>query len=131
MAGAEDTFISDFCNQYATVLPSRSGFVKELWKKDKEDFESNCLTYINENAATLNTWFDPIDPLPAITAKEICGLHQRLFKQLHDKERTSMSEYTSFSYLASLDLYANANQQEDYENCINLDVVEKPNEWTT
>ena len=58
-------------------------------------------------------------------------MHFQLFKQLHDKQRTSLSEFVSFSYLASLDLFINANMQESYENCINLEVVEQSNQWTT
>jgi hypothetical protein len=37
-----------------------------------------------------------------------------------------MAEYVSFSYLITLDLYLNANQQEDYESCINSKVLAAP-----
>lgn len=58
-------------------------------------------------------------------------MHFALFTQLHEKQRTSLSEFVSFSYLATLDLFVNANMQEDFENCINMEVVESPNEWAT
>jgi hypothetical protein len=54
-----------------------------------------------------------------------------LFSSLHEKDRTSIAEFTSFSYLASLDLFLNAHQQEDFENCVNKDVIDNPNQWTT
>ena len=97
---------------------------------DEEKFMEECGTQLTSNS-NLNTWFDPIDPIAAITQAEICDLHWKLFNQLQERQRTSISEYVSFSYLASLDLYANAMQQEDYENCIALDVTDSPNEWTT
>jgi len=50
---------------------------------------------------------------------------------LKEKQRTSLAEFVSFSYLASLDLFINANMQEDFECCVNLDVAEQPNQWTT
>lgn len=58
-------------------------------------------------------------------------MHYKLFASLHEKDRTSIAEFTSFSYLASLDLFLNASQQEDFENCTNKDVIESPSEWTT
>lgn len=78
-----------------------------------------------------NAWFDPIDPHASITQNEICDLHFELFKQLREKQRTSLSEFVSFSYLATLDLFVNANMQEDFENCVNMAVIESPNEWAT
>ena len=39
---------------------------------------------------------------------------------------TSLAEYVSYSYLTILDLFLNANQQEDYESCINAQVLRDP-----
>lgn len=58
-------------------------------------------------------------------------MHFKLFDSLREKQRTSIAEFVSFSYLASLDLFLNAYQQEDYENCVNMDVIEQPNQWIT
>ena len=58
-------------------------------------------------------------------------MHFKLFDSLRDKQRTSTAEFVSFSYLASLDLFLNAHQQEDYENCVNMDVIEQPSQWVT
>lgn len=96
--------------------------------EDKENFTAEC--YATQTTMT-NAWYDPIDPQASITQQEICDLHFDLFQELRDKQRTSLSEYVSFSYLASLDLYINANMQEDYENCVNMDWVTKPNEEVT
>ena len=54
-----------------------------------------------------------------------------LFASLKEKQRSSLAEYVSFSYLASIDLFLNAQAQEDYENCVNMEVITKPNEWVT
>jgi hypothetical protein len=35
----------------------------------------------------------------------------------------------SFSYLITLDLYSNANEQEDYESCINSHVLTRPKQF--
>ena len=79
----------------------------------------------------MNTWFDPIDPLAQISTDEICKMHFKLFGRLQERGRTSISELASFSYLASLDLFIHAAAQIDYESCINMAVVESPNQWTT
>ena len=92
---------------------------------DKDEFTKKCFAAQDETSGIItNAWFDPIDPQASITQQEVCDLHFQLFKQLRDKQRTSLSEFVSFSYLASLDLFINANMQEDFENCINMDVVE-------
>lgn len=123
-------YIQDFCDSVQSILPQRTDFVKAL--KDIEDQETFTETCLSLQADTLrNSWFDPIDPQASITQQEICDLHFELFSQLAEKQRTSLSEYVSFSYLASLDLFVNANMQEDFENCINLEVVEQPNQWAT
>ena len=114
-----DKYVDDFCVNYADVLPQRTTFVKAIADVDEpEAFEEACFAQLALQP-TLNTWFDPIDPLSSITQKEICDLHYKLFASLRAKQRTSLSEYTSFSYLASLDLFLNAHQQEDFENCVN------------
>lgn len=100
---------------------------------DQTVFNTTCFAIQNDTSVKgiVNAWFDPIDPLASISPQEICDLHFQLFTSLKEKSRSSLSEYVSFSYLASLDLFVNANMQEDYENCVNLNVVLKPNEWTT
>lgn len=70
--------------------------------------------------------------MSSITQREICDLHFKLFAQLQDKQRTSLAEYVSFSYIASLNLYLKAYAQEDYENCVNNEVVgSASNSWLT
>ena len=130
---AFDAYVDDFCDQYDDVLPRRTAFVKSLNGIDDADaFSTQCAAYLqDEKNVLLNSWFDPIDPLSSITQKEICDLHFKLFESLRLKQRTSLSEYVSFSYLASLDLFLNAHQQEDFENCVNQDVVAQPNPWLT
>lgn len=124
-----DKYVLDFCSNYEDVMPQRTQFVKEInGVEDPGDFQDACFKQLAEQP-TLNTWFDPIDPLSSITQKEICDLHYKLFKSLRDKQRTSLAEFVSFSYLASLDLFLNAHQQEDYENCVNKEVVARPSVW--
>ena len=104
-----DKYVDDFCDNYADVLPQRTKFVKAISDvADKTAFSEACFAQLALQP-TLNTWFDPIDPLSSITQKEICDLHFKLFASLRAKQRTSLSEYTSFSYLASLDLFLNAH----------------------
>ena len=99
-----------FCKTYEEALPQRTAFVKALSQiQDAETFTEACTAQL-ASLDSLNIWFDPIDPLSSITPKEICDLHFKLFTSLHSKERTSIAEFTSFSYLASLDLFINAHQ---------------------
>ena len=65
----------------------------------------------------------------SISQQEICDIHKKLFASLRAKGITSMAEYVSFSYLVTLDLYLNANQQEDYESCINSRVLAAPKQY--
>ena len=97
---------------------------------DKDAFNTACMNELSSQPA-LNTWYDPIDPISSITSQEICELSYKLFTTLKEKQRTSLSEFVSFSYLASLNLYINAQMQEDYENCVNMNVIDNPNQWTT
>lgn len=124
-------YVDDFCDAYLTVLPKRTEFVRAInGVEDPKEFEDACFAQL-ASTPQLNTWFDPIDPLSSITQKEICELHYKLFTSLRDKQRTSLAEYVSFSYIASLDLFLNAHMQEDYENCVNQQVVKHPNQWVS
>lgn len=90
-------------------------------------FDTFCLTeLINYN----NIWYDPIDPLVSISQNEICDLNWKLFEALRERGRTSLAEYTNFSILAGLDLYLNAYEQDDYENCIDLVVEADSTAWS-
>ena len=133
-ANAEEnlvTYMNNFCDSYSEILPMRTNFVQEVSQiVDADDFNEECFKQLNENL-TLNAWFDPIDAIASVTQQEICDLHFKLYESLRDKQRTSVAEFVSFSYLASLDLFLNAHQQEDYENCVNMDVLEEPNQWVT
>lgn len=109
---------TDYCNKYQETLLKRTLFIQTLMAADDSTFNTTCLDYLSMTSG-LNEWFDPIDPMVSISENEICELHQRLFLALKSKGITSLSEYVSFSYLITLDLYLNANQQQDYENCVN------------
>lgn len=127
-----NTYVQDFCNTYVQQLPMRTEFVKALKDFDeKATFEQACFALQSDTSPMKNAWFDPIDPQASITQQEVCDLHFALFQMLKEKQRTSLAEFVSFSYLASLDLFINANMQEDFECCVNLDVAEQPNQWTT
>ena len=116
------TYLENFCTSYGEILPKRTAFIQAISDiGDAADFTEACFTHL-EQTPTLNTWFDPIDAIASITQQEVCDLHFKLFESLRAKQRTSIAEFVSFSYLASLDLFLNAYQQEDYENCVNLDV---------
>ena len=129
--GLYNTFVEDFCKTYADVLPLRTEFVSEIYQiDDKQAFDKACLNSISTKTF-LNTWYTPIDPQSSITPTEICELNYKLFTTLRQKQRSSLSEYVSFSYLASLDLFLNAQMQEDYENCVNTDVMAESSEWAT
>jgi len=107
-------------------MPERTAFVKEIYLNDNADsFNTVCTDQLAAHVK-LNSWFDPIDPLSSITQREICDLHFKLYTSLREKQRTSIAEYVSFSYLASLDLFLNAQAQEDFENCVNQEVVAQP-----
>ena len=126
-----DKYIDDFCTNYDETMPQRTQFVKEInGVEDPGEFQEACFKALSDHGQ-LNIWYDPIDPLSSITQKEICDLHYKLFSSLRSKQRTSLAEFVSFSYLASLDLFLNAHEQEDYENCVNREVVVKPNQWVT
>ena len=126
-----DLYVDDFCSNYVNVVPQRKTFVKALYQiEDQTMFQTQCQNQL-ESQPLLNTWFDPIDPLSSITQKEICDLHFALFQSLRAKKRTSIAEYTTFSYLASIDLFLNAMEQEDYENCVVSEVVTHPENWVT
>lgn len=92
------------------------------------DFDNLCEEYLSSTDG-INIWFDPIDPLTSISQTEICDLHSILFESLESHGITSLAEYVSFSYLVSLDLYLNAYEQEDYESCINSEVLEDPEDY--
>lgn len=92
--------------------------MRNLRGKSDVDFDNACMDQLQSDAG-LNFWFDPIDPMVSISQQEVCDLHSKLFKSLEKKGVTSLAEYVSFSYLVSIDLYLNANQQEDYESCTN------------
>lgn len=123
-----ETLKIDFCNKYQTALPKRSEFVQGLWKKEAALFDQTCLSLL-QTTQHLNDWFDPIDPMISISQQEVCDLHSKLFTSLKQKGVTSQAEYISFSYLITLDLYLNANQQEDYESCINSKMVADPKQY--
>ena len=126
-----NSYIENFCDTFGDVMPRRTKFVSAInGIEDETEFQDACFNQLGQDPK-LNTWFDPIDPLSSITQKEICDLHYKLFKMLRDKQRTSLAEYVSFSYIASLDLFLNAHMQEDYENCINQQVVKHPNQWVS
>ena len=67
--------------------------------------------------------------MQAISQHEICQVHKKLFSSLKQRGVTSLAEYVSYSYLTILDLYLNANQQEDYESCINAEVLRDPKSY--
>ena len=88
----------------------RTSFVQEISTiQDAAEFNEECFKQLEENK-TLNAWFDPIDAIASVTQQEICDLHFKLYESLRDKQRTSIAEFVSFSYLASLDLFLNAHQ---------------------
>ena len=64
-----DLFADDFCTNYRDVLPMRTDFVKEIYQlEDEAAFGEACTGYLTDDKhKTLNTWFDPIDPLSSIT----------------------------------------------------------------
>ena len=107
-ANAFTAYVDDFCENYIDVIPERTAFVKVIRDiEGTEAFATACTDHLNAHTK-LNTWFDPIDPLSSITQREICDLHYKLFASLKEKQRSSLAEYVSFSYLASLDLFLNA-----------------------
>ena len=126
-----DLYIENFCDSYGEVLPMRTSFIQQISTiQDPDEFTKACFEQL-EKTPTLNSWFDPIDAISSVTQQEVCDLHFKLFDSLREKQRTSIAEFVSFSYLASLDLFLNAHQQEDYENCVNMDVIEQPSQWVT
>lgn len=126
-----NNYVEDFCETYEEVSPKRTAFVRAInGIEDPTQFQEACFQQLADTPS-LNTWFDPIDPLSSITQKEICDLHFKLFESLRGKQRTSLAEYVSFSYIASLDLFLNAHMQEDLENCVNSHVVKHPNQWVS
>lgn len=103
-----DTYVDNFCSNYGEVLPKRTEFIRAISGiEDSDEFTTACFEHL-ESTPTLNVWFDPIDAIASVTQQEICDLHFRLFESLRDKQRTSIAEFVSFSYLASLDLFLNA-----------------------
>jgi len=98
--------------------------VKQLLKLPQDDsFVDACKPLVKQ---AQNSWFDPIDPAVSISQAEICQMHKQLFNSLKLKGITATAEAIAFSYLTDLDLFANANEQEDYENAIELEVKQTP-----
>ena len=103
-----NTYIDNFCDGYIVTMPERTAFVKAInGIEDQEAFSAACTEHLTAHE-NINTWYDPIDPLSSITQREVCDLHFKLFASLREKQRSSLAEYVSFSYLASLDLFLNA-----------------------
>ena len=118
----------DFCNQYLVALPKWTAFVSTLKAAAPADFNRTCLNQLQTQSG-LNEWFSPIDPMVSISQQEICDLHSRLFTSLQQKGIDTVAEYVSFSYIVTLDLFLNANEQEDYENCINFYAVSNSKQY--
>jgi hypothetical protein len=91
-------------------MVKRSDFVKTIKGFQGISFMSKCQNSLNVNFKKSNEWFDPISPLTSISSTEICNLHQKLFLSLGKRNIAAISDFVSFSYLISLDLYLNANQ---------------------
>jgi len=105
-----NTYLENFCESYPEILPKRTAFIQTISPvDDPNEFTTACFEHL-EATPTLNTWFDPIDAIASITQQEVCDLHYKLFESLREKQRTSIAEFVSFSYLASLDLFLNAYQ---------------------
>eukprot|EP00347_Sterkiella_histriomuscorum_P021996 403332044 len=119
----------DFCDKYLDILPKRTAFVQQLKNKIQEsgqgEFDSQCENLLKTTQG-LNLWFDPIDPMVSISQTEICDIHKKLFNSLNAKGIQSLAEFVSFSYLITMDLYLNANQQQDYESCIQTQILTSP-----
>jgi ferredoxin len=107
------------------ALPKWTQFVTTIKNTPEDDFNRTCLNQL-QSTAGLNEWFSPIDPMISISQQEICDLHSRLFASLRQKGIQTVAEYVSFSYIVTLDLFLNANQQEDYENCVNYYALNAP-----
>ena len=85
------------------------------------------------NNPNLNLWFDPISVFPSLTATEICFSHWEAFTEIRSTTDTSQEtkKYLEASYFTSLSLNLAAEMNYDYNNCVNLEAVEGPNEWAS
>lgn len=92
------------------------------------EFENECFEILSEDQA-LNSWFIPIDPLTSISAKEVCKLHLELFESLGSQGITSLAEHINFSYLIIMDLFLDASEMEDYEDCNNKNFLKGPKKY--
>jgi hypothetical protein len=110
-ASSEDDLESltyHFCNNYMTTMPLRTSFVETLMETSTDSFTSTCMTLLTTTEG-INMWYDPIDPMISISDSEVCDIHMKLFTALRTRGITSLAEYTTFSYLITLDLYFTAN----------------------
>lgn len=127
-----DAYVQNYCDSYSEQLAERYLFVEELMPVTVEtDFILQCETLVSENP-NLNAWFDPIAQSDSITVAEVCTEQWTAFNALNsDEVESSTNDYVESSYMSSLTLNLEAYMREDYENCINKDVVDDPNEWAT
>ena len=80
---ALDVLRLDFCTKYLETLPKRTQFIQNLRAIQVDsEFDQNCLQAMHQQSSGFNEWFDPIDPMQAISQHEICQVHKKLFGSL-------------------------------------------------
>ena len=129
-----NAYFQNYCDNYSEQLAERYLFVEELQglTGNQTEFNRTCTNLTNSNP-NLNAWFDPIALLPSITVDQVCaGQWDALSGVAADPENyDNTNAYVEASYQNSLGLNLEGQLRDDYANCINLDVVDDPNEWAT
>jgi hypothetical protein len=103
--------------------------------KKQEAMMKKCESEI-ATKASLNTWFDPIDPLGRLSATKICETQYNIIdKQSRVSTSTggvpSLSACVTTSYLTSVKVYCRQFEESDYEDCVNVEAQSAPNQWAT
>ncbi len=80
---------------------------------------SQCELMVNST----NPWYDRLVEFQEVS---VCQGQYEAIKNQNDS-----SEMLEKSYFSSLDLNMNAQMARDYDDCINLEVLDDPNMWAT
>lgn len=97
---------------------------------DEMEFQRDCLYFLK--SMELDMWFDPMAGFNMISDERSCQQQWNAFKALHNDSSVNsqdVSEYLGASYMASLSLNLDASLHKDYDECVNLEVLDNPNSW--
>ena len=106
-----DTYVQNYCDNYAEQLAERYMFVEQLIPEvtNQTNFTITCENLVIDNP-NLNAWFDPIALSEKTTTEEVCSAQYEAFynvSQSYDLPADDIwvNDYLEASYMSSLTLY--------------------------